>query len=82
MDKCVYMDLNGNCMIADCVHEERICEARKEKCEYESKDGKCPLNECIYGDFLFIDDSHFDTGRYCFCNGVTDEMKRLKEQIK
>lgn len=33
-------------------------------CEYE-KNGHCTLNECMYGDFLFIDDSAFETGKHC-----------------
>lgn len=45
------------------------------KCEYE-KNGHCTLNECMYGDFLFIDDSAFETGKYCLC----DSVKQLKEQ--
>lgn len=82
MNKCTYMDMNGHCKIEECVHMEKTCDARMEKCEFEEK-GHCTLNECIYGDFLVTDDSRFGTGKYCFCNGVTDEMKetrRLKEQ--
>lgn len=79
MSECVYMDLNGNCKIEECVHKERVCNARKERCEYENA-GKCTLNECMYGDFLVFDDSQYGTGRYCYCNGVTDDMKELAQQ--
>lgn len=79
MSECVYMDLNGNCTIVECVHKERVCDARKERCEYETNEGHYSLNECLYGDFLVRDDSQFDSGRYCYCNGVTDKMK---EQLK
>lgn len=51
------------------------------RCEYEDKNGRCTLNECMYGDFLVRDDSQFDIGRYCYCNGVTNKMKeQLKER--
>ena len=79
MSKCVYMDLNGNCKIVECVHKEITCEARKKRCEYETDDGHCTLNECMYGDFLFIDDSAFETGKYCFCDGITDQMREDRE---
>lgn len=48
------------------------------KCKYESN-GHCTLNECMYGDFLFIDDSAFGTGRYCFCEDVEQLKKGDKE---
>lgn len=47
-------------------------------CKYETKNGKCALNECMYGDFLFVDDSLFDTSKYCLC----DSVENLKEQKK
>lgn len=52
-------------------------------CEYE-KNGHCTLNECMYGDYMFIDDSAFDTGKHCMCNyelpsKFIDEM--IKEQM-
>ena len=46
------------------------------KCEYETENGNCTLNECMYGDFLFVDDSAFGTGKYCLCEQVSE----LKEQ--
>ena len=49
------------------------------KCEYETKNGMCTLNECMDGDFLFVDDSAFGTGRYCFCDSV-EELRRSKEK--
>ena len=44
-----------------------------DRCEYE-KNGHCTLNECMYGDFLFIDDSAFDTGKYCLCDSITKDI--------
>jgi len=46
------------------------------KCEYETSDGRCTLNECMYGDFLEMDDSRFDSGRYCMC----DEVEKYREE--
>ena len=46
------------------------------KCEYETENGNCTLNECMYGDFLFVDDSAFGTGKYCLC----EQVSKLKEQ--
>lgn len=49
------------------------------KCEYENENGHCMLNECLYGDFLFVDDSLYDTGRYCLCDNVNKELEDGKD---
>lgn len=52
------------------------------KCEHENN-GYCTLDECIYGDFLFIDDSAFGTGKHCFCDDIEQARnKKEKEKLK
>lgn len=38
-----------------------------DRCEYQNENGHCILNECMYGDYMFIDDSRFLSGKHlCF----------------